>query len=143
MFTHTALIFGISGSWLVQLLYYQMNRILKFSAHYKNGRSFRNSWSGKIRWLLSFWVSYIVVNMDMSLTVHCNFILYWHNAFGLPIKRPFETWIPLISKKVMSLSSILATLIEPPVLLRNSWLFHGFSPISLEEHCTSVTCIPS
>jgi hypothetical protein len=35
----------------------------------------------------------------------------------------------------------MRALFEPFVPLINSWLFHGFSPISLREHCTSVTCI--
>jgi len=32
---------------------------------------------------------------------------------------------------------------EPFVALINTLLFHNFSPMSLVEHCTSVTCIVS
>jgi hypothetical protein len=38
---------------------------------------------------------------------------------------------------------VLATPFEPFKLLKDTWLFHSFSPVSLEEHCTSVTCITS
>jgi hypothetical protein len=29
------------------------------------------------------------------------------------------------------------------MLLKNTWLFHSFSPIHLRQQCTSVTCILS
>jgi hypothetical protein len=58
-----------------------------------------------------------------------------------------KSTMPLISKKVMSINFICDFDMCPPfelfMPLKNTWLFHSFFPISLGEHCTSVTSILS
>jgi len=55
--------------------------------------------------------------------------------------------VPLISRKVIRIVFImfhfLSTLFEIFMSLRNTWLYHGFSPISLGEHYTNDTYILS
>jgi hypothetical protein len=46
-----------------------------------------------------------------------------------------------LGRQILSPSSTFPRPPEPLMPLRNTWPYHSFSSISLEEHCTSVTCI--